>query len=149
MSDNMKFESRTGKLTCNPAEVFNFITNIRNFEQFVPEENIKNWQASEDNCSFQIPPFGTASVKIAEKIPCSMVEYWGDALKKNDFKLTVHISENEKKLADVRLHLTAELNPVLKMMAEGPIKSFLEKLISEMEKFNNWGSRLKEKIEEV
>ncbi len=134
----MVFESRTGKLTCTTSELFSFITNLRNFEQFIPDGNIKNWQASDDNCSFQIPPFGTASVRIMEKIPFSLVEYSGDALKKNDFKLSVHISENEKKRAEVRLILSADLNPVLKIMAVEPVKKFMEMLISEMEKFNKW-----------
>jgi hypothetical protein len=38
----------------------------------------------------------------------------------------------------VRLGLTAELNPFFKMMATDPIKSSLETLILEMEKFRNW-----------
>jgi hypothetical protein len=138
MSDNMEFESRTGKLTCTTSELFSFITSLRNFEQFIPDGNIKNWQASDDNCSFQIPPFGTATVRIMEKIPFSLVEYSGDALKKNDFKLSVHISENDKKRAEVKLILSADLNPVLKIMAVEPVKKFMEILISEMEKFNKW-----------
>jgi hypothetical protein len=138
MSDNLKFESRTGKLSCTVSEVFGFITDIRNFEQFIPAGNIKNWEASEDNCTFQVPPFGTASMRISGKTPYSLVEYEGDALKKNDFKLSVHISENESKLAEVRLYLSADLNPVLKMMASDPINRFIEMLVSEMEKFNNW-----------
>lgn len=141
MTDNSKFESRIVNLSCTPAEVFNFITDIRNFEQFIPEGNIKNWQASDDNCSFQVPPFGTASVRISERNPYSVVSYAGDALQKNDFELIVHISENMKKLADVSITLTAQLNPVLKMMAKGPIERFMETLVSEMEKFEKWNSK--------
>ena len=139
MSD-LKFESRTGKLKCTTTEVFNFITDIRNFEQFIPEGSIKNWQASAESSSFQVPPIGTASVSLTEKTPNSFVAYSGDALKKNDFKLLVHISENEIKLAEVKINLSVELNPFLKMMASGPIEKFLEKLISEMEKFEKWNT---------
>ena len=144
MTANSKFESRIGKLSCTTDKVFNFITDIRNFEQFIPAGNVKNWQASVDNCSFQVPPLGTASVRITEKNQYSSVAYTGDALQKNDFKLVVHILENEKNLADVRLILTAELNPVLKMMAADPIGRFLETLISEMEKFDKWNAVFKE-----
>jgi carbon monoxide dehydrogenase subunit G len=144
MTMNLQFESRTGKLSCTTAEVFGFITNIKNFEQFIPAGNIKNWQASADSCSFQVPPLGTVSVSLTEKIAYSFVAYSGDALQKNDFKLIVHISENEKKLAEVRLFLTAELNPFLKMMASGPIEKFLETMISEMEKFEKWNVISKE-----
>jgi carbon monoxide dehydrogenase subunit G len=138
MANSLNFESRTGKLSCTPADVFNFITDIRNFEQFIPTGNINNWQASSDSCSFQVPPIGKASVKLTEKNPFSFVAYSGDALQKNDFKLYVHIAEDERKLAEIRLNLTAELNTFLKMIASGPIGNLLEKLISEMEKFEKW-----------
>jgi carbon monoxide dehydrogenase subunit G len=138
MANSLNFESRTGKLSCTPADVFNFITDIRNFEQFIPQGSIKNWQSSSDSCSFQVPPIGKASVNMTEKKPYSFVAYSGDALQKNDFKLFVHITENERKLAEIRLNLTAELNPFLKMIASGPIENLLERLISEMEKFEKW-----------
>jgi len=144
MTVKSKFESRTGKLSCTTAEVFNFITDIRNFKQFIPEGNIKNWQASANSCSFQVPPIGTANVSLTEKNPNSFVSYSGDALRKNDFKLVVHIFENEKKLTEVRLNLSTDLNPFLKMMAAAPIERFLEKVISEMEKFEKWNILSKE-----
>jgi hypothetical protein len=141
MSDNLKFESRTGKLNCTAREFFDFITDIRNFEQFIPDGSIKNWQAYEERCSFQITPFGTANVKIKEKVANSLVQYSGDVLKDNEFELSVHISENDSNLAEVRLTLTADLNPFLKMMATEPVKRFMELLISEMEKFDKWKGR--------
>ena len=138
MANSLNFESRIGKLSCTPADIFNFITDIRNFEQFIPTGNINNWQASSDSCSFQVPPIGKASVNLTEKNPYSFVAYSGDALQKNDFKLYVHITVDERELAEIRLNLTAELNPFLKMVASGPIENLLEKLISEMEKFEKW-----------
>jgi carbon monoxide dehydrogenase subunit G len=144
MTDNSKFESRSGKLTCTITELFNFITDIKNFEQFIPEGNINNWQATSDDCRFQVPPLGSVTARITEKTPYSQVAYSGDALQKNDFNLVVHISENERKLAEVRLSLTADLNPFIKMMAAGPIEKFLEKLISEMEIFEKWNVKSRE-----
>jgi carbon monoxide dehydrogenase subunit G len=144
MTANSNFESRTGKLSCAPETVFNFITDIRNFEQFIPPGNIQNWQATAENCNFQVPPVGSATIRISEKTPFSSVIYSGDALQKNDFTLFVHISEDDKDLANVRLSLEADLNPFLKMMASGPIEKFLEMLISEMEKFEMWNNPSKE-----
>jgi carbon monoxide dehydrogenase subunit G len=138
MKDTSKFESRTGKLSCTTSELFNFITDIRNFEQFIPEGNIKNWEATAETCNFQVPPLGNATLRITERIPNSYVAFSGDALKKNDFDLFVHITESGTKLAEVRIILSADLNPVLRMMASGPIEKFLEKLILEMEKFEKW-----------
>jgi hypothetical protein len=64
--------------------------------------------------------------------------YIGDALKKNDFSLTLKISDNDKNQACVSVSLSANLNPMMKMMAAKPIVQFLERLIDEMESFRGW-----------
>ena len=138
MSNLSYFESRTGKLTCNAEEVFDFVTDIRNFEQFIPKGNINNWKADKESCSFSVSMLGTVSVRLAEKEKCNKVVFMGDALKKNDFSLTLDISDNLNKTADVKVKLSADLNPMMKMMATKPIGQFLEMLINEMENFRGW-----------
>lgn len=125
-------------MSCTGAEFFGFITDIRNLGQFIPEGSIKNWNATADSCSFGAPPLGTVKVRISEKMPFSLVSFSGDALQKNDFNLNIQIINNEIIPAEIRLILIANLNPVLKKMASGPIEKFLETLISEMEKFDKW-----------
>jgi carbon monoxide dehydrogenase subunit G len=144
MANNSIFESRTGRLSCTDAEFFGFITDIRNFGQFIPEGSIKNWHATADSSSFGVPPLSTVKVRITEKIPFSLVSFSGDALHENDFNLKVQINNNENKLAEINIILAADLNPVLKTMASKPIEKFLETLISEMEKFEKWNETFKE-----
>ena len=143
MKDDSIFSSRTGRLSCTDVEFFGFITDLRNLEQFIPEGSLKNWQATDDFCSFGAPPLGTVKVWISEKRPFSSVIFSGDVLNKNDVNLNIQINNMAK--AEVRLILTANFNPVLKMMASGPIEKFLETLISEMEKFDKWNDIFTEK----
>jgi carbon monoxide dehydrogenase subunit G len=138
MSNLSYFESRTGKLTCSAEEVFDFVSDIRNFEQFIPKGNINNWNAEKESCSFSVSMLGTVSVRLIEKEEYSKVVFMGDALNKNDFSLTLDISGNLNKTADVKVKLSADLNPMMKMMAIKPIGQFLEMLINEMENFRGW-----------
>lgn len=138
MSDISNFESRPGKLTCTAEEVFNFVTDIRNFEQFIPQGTINNWQAERESCSFSVSMLGTVNFRLAEKEMYNKVVFTGDALKENDFSLVLHISGNGEDRAEVSVSLNADLNPVLKMMAAKPIGQFLESLINEMERFRGW-----------
>lgn len=138
MSDTAHFESRTGRVKCSGSEVFGFVSDLRNFEQFVPAEAVKNWKAEAGSCSFDVPMPGTVSVRIAEKIPYSKVAYRGDALKKEDFLITLNISQHGENEAEVKVSLDADLNPMLKMIASKPINQFLDVLIVEMEKFTGW-----------
>jgi hypothetical protein len=138
MPDLSYFESRTGKLTCNAEDVFVFVTDIRNFGQFVPDGTITNWYAERESCSFSVSMLGTVTVRLAETERFNKVVFNGDALKKNDFSLTLDISGEVKDRAEVRITLNADLNPILKMMADKPIRQFLELLVNEMESFRGW-----------
>jgi len=137
------FESRIGSLSCTPEEVFKFVTDLQNFERFIPDGTITNWKASDDSCSFNVSMIGTISVRIADKEPCSRVNYMGDALKKNDFTLILFITQNPDGNADAMIKLDAELNPMLRMIANQPIIKFLELLVTEMEKFRGWKDLIK------
>jgi carbon monoxide dehydrogenase subunit G len=140
MPDKSEFKSRTGKLNYTPAEIFDFVTDIRNFRQFVPEGSIDDLQIEQDSCSFHISPLGKINFSLAEKKPHNKVVYKGTVLQSNDFSLVLDIMENSTGRAEVNLNLAAHLNPLLKMMAAKPIDNFLEKMIDEMEKFRGWKS---------
>lgn len=139
MSNISYFESKTGKLSCSAEEVYAFVTDIRNFEQFVTQGNIQNWIADKESCSFSVSMIGTVSIRLTEK-QNNRVIYVGDALKKNDFTLILNISGEGDERGEVKIELDAELNPMMKMMAAKPIAQFLEILINEMESFRGWGN---------
>ena len=138
MSDLSHYESRSGSLSCTSREVFDFVTDIRNFEQFIPAGTISNWQSGKDTCSFSVSMGGTVIIRIIEKEPYSKVIFKGDAFKENDFSLVLKITDSADDTAEVLVLLEAELNPMLKMVANKPIIQFLEILIREMENFKGW-----------
>ena len=138
MSNMTNYESRPGNLTGTAEEVYNFVTDIRNFERFIPKGVINNWNAEKESCSFGVSMLGTVTLRLAEKEKYTKVVYTGDALKENDFSLVLFISDKVKNQAQVKFTLSADLNPMMKMMAAKPISQFLEMLIKEMENFRSW-----------
>jgi len=138
MPEISKFESRTGNLKCTPTEIFDFVTDIRNFRQFVPDGTIEDLHIERESCTFRVSHVGNVSFNLSQKEPDKKVVYEGNVLHSNDFSLVLDIRENTGSKAVVNLKLSAHLNPLLKMMAAKPINSFLEKMIDEMEKFRGW-----------
>jgi hypothetical protein len=86
---------------------------------------------------------GTVTVRLAEKEKYDKVVFSGDALKKNDFLLTLNITDDVGDHAKVKILLRVELNPMMKAIAGKPIGQFLERLINEMEGFRDWESSIK------
>ena len=141
--DNLSyFKSRSGKVSCNAEELFSFVTDVRNFGRFAPKGTINDWKAEKESCSFSVSMIGTVIVRLAEKEKYSKVVFKGDALKKNDFSLSLNITDNSDKPADVIIRLSADLNPIMKMMAAKPIEQFLGMIINEMEAFREWNSTI-------
>lgn len=138
MSDLSNYESRTGKLTCKPEEVFDFVTDIRNFSQFVPAGSIEELEFGRESCSFNVPPLGNIKMDLSEKEPYNKVVYNGTAFTSNKFSLILSITEDFAGKAEVIVNLAASLNPLLKMIAAQYIDRFLGTLVDEMEKFRGW-----------
>jgi carbon monoxide dehydrogenase subunit G len=137
--DNLShFESRQGTMICSDEDLFNFVTDFRNFDQFVSAGPVNSWISDKEACSFRVSILGNVNMRLAEKEKHTRVLLSGNALDRHNFLLTVHITGIDSKSTEVRLSFDAELNPVLKMMASGTIAEFLEKLISEMENFRSW-----------
>ncbi len=138
MSNISDYKSRVGNLSCSPEELFYFITDIRNFERFIPGDSISNLTIGKDSCSFQVTMLGTVTIAITEKILHRKVIFTGNALHLNDFSIIMNISGMENNQTKANIMLLAEMNPLLKVVAEKPVKNFLETLISGMEKFEGW-----------
>ena len=138
MSGLSNFESRKGILNCTAEEVYRFVTDVRNFERFVPPKTVTNWSADKESCSFSVPMAGTVKVRLAGKEEYTKVVFNGDALKENDFTLSLVISDKDSSVTEVHVLLAADINPMIKMLASAPVNQFLEMLIKEMEGFHDW-----------
>jgi|WetSurMetagenome_2_1015567.scaffolds.fasta_scaffold00016_105 hypothetical protein len=138
MSDISTFESRTAIVNCTSEVLYKFLTDIRNFEWFIPKEKFSDIRIEKDSCSFNVSMMGKVDVRIHEKQEFSRVSFIGNALHVNEFSLDVKFNDAAGGKSETRLMVQAHLNPFLKMLAAEPINRFMEELISEMEKFNGW-----------
>lgn len=138
MSNISQFRSRTARLTCTGEEFFNFITDLRNFGQFIPAGSVSQWKADVSSCSFSMTPVGEVTLRITSSTPFSNVSFSGIVLVTTEFMLQVSIAADYNGKAEVKLIMESELNPMLKVMATGTIERFLETLVTGMENFKGW-----------
>jgi carbon monoxide dehydrogenase subunit G len=138
MGELSHFSSREAKLSCTDEEFYRFITDLRNFGKLVPGKSVEGWQADANSCRFSVNPMGEITLRIASKIPYSSVIFSGTVLVTTAFDLAVSVRTAENGKGAVKLRMDADLGPMLKMMASGPIERFLEMLVDEMENFRDW-----------
>jgi hypothetical protein len=138
MGEISTFESRIGRLECSPDEIFDFVADIRNFERFVPSDNRSTLVIDHDSCTVRVDMLGNVKIRISEKTRPEKVVFTGNAPQVNDFSVILDIFKSDSGKAETKITLLAELNPLLKMMAAGAARQFLETLVVEMEKFKDW-----------
>jgi carbon monoxide dehydrogenase subunit G len=134
------FESRAAKVSFRDEAIYRFVTDIRNFERFIPSESVKNWQATNDSCSFEIPYAGKTILKITQKKPCSEVNYTGNGFRNTEFLLKILIIKESENSTVVKVIVQTSLNPMLKLIAAKPLEQFIGRMITELENFDGWES---------
>jgi len=123
----MKLESQSKTLNKSAQDVFNFLTDIKNFEKLMPE-NISKFEVIDDKTFlFALKGMPEITLKLQEAIPVSKVVL-GAGGGKIDFSLTGDIREIDTNSSSLKLSFEGDFNPMMAMMIKGPISKFLETL---------------------
>ncbi len=126
-----KIESTERKINQSVDKIYNFLSNFNNFEDLMPEK-VSDWTSTEDSCYFSIMGIASLGMRIVEKEPNFRIKMVDDGKVPFKFDFMVNITEAEGN-SIVKLTFDAQLNPMLKMVAVGPLKDFLEKLLDHLE----------------
>jgi len=127
----MKLESPKVTLDKSAEETFNFLSDVKNFENLMPE-NISKFEVLEnDKFLFALKGMPEIILKKKEVIPHSKIVL-GAAGGKLDFALVANITEIEPNKTEVKLNFEGEFNAMMGMMIKGPISKFIETLVTNM-----------------
>lgn len=129
----MNLESPKVNLQKSPQEVFDFLSDIKNFEQLMPENINKFEVLDDDKFLFALKGMPEIVLKKKESIAPNKIVL-GAAGGKLDFSLTGDIQETGTNQSDVKLTFQGDFNPMMAMMIKGPISKFIETLVSNMSK---------------
>lgn len=131
-----KIESRIGKIEAKEEKIFQFLSDFNNFGDLIPQDKVKNWQASESNCRFTIDGIGDVGLKIIEKEPFNLIKFSGDGLANVDFNLWIQLKQMEENDTRIKITMKAALNPMLSMVAKKPLQEFVNILVDRLERHN-------------
>ncbi|HPF96947.1 MAG: SRPBCC family protein [Flavobacteriaceae bacterium] len=123
----MKLESQGNTIQKPAREVYDFLTNIKNFEKLMPENISKFEVIDETTFVFALKGMPEIPLKLQDSIPVSKV-ILGAGGGKIDFSLTGDITEIDETSSSVKLSFEGNFNPMMAMMIKGPITKFLETL---------------------
>ena len=128
----MKIESKTGKITHSDEKIYDFITNFNNFKNLVPADKVKNWESTDDQCSFELEGFGKTGLKVSEKEPYKLVKITSLETSPLNFLLWIQL----KKVADqdtrIKITIEPDLNAMMLVMVQSRLQQFVNMLVDQI-----------------
>jgi hypothetical protein len=124
----MKVESEKTIINKSSELVFDYISNCNNFGKVLPEQ-IKNWQSTEDQCSFEIEGMAKISLLVSEKNRPSKVVYTATADKPFGLEMVCDILFIDDQKCEVVASMNADIPPMIAMMAKKPLQNFADRLV--------------------
>jgi carbon monoxide dehydrogenase subunit G len=133
----VNFKSPEKSLMAPLARVYDFISDLNNFETLMPEQVI-NWKSSPEECSFDIKGMAHINLGISEKIPEKLVKISSREGTPIDFVLSCQIEGLENGDTRAFIELDAQLSTMLKLMASGPLQNLVNIMAGKLEdEFNS------------
>lgn len=123
------------KVSSSDEAVFNLLKDLRNYEVLFPQEKVKNWKATETDCSFLLKGMSTIEMEVKSVSEFNSVELksGSQAPFKFNIAITIEASKSEENLTALQLVFNADINAFLKMMVEKPLTAFFNKLVHSVE----------------
>lgn len=129
----MNLKSPKISLSKSAHEVFDFLSDVKNFEGLMPKNISKFERLEKDKFIFALAGMPEIILqKKSEEAPKSIV--LGAAGGKLDFTLKANITSIESHKSEVQLSFTGDFNPMMAMMIKGPISKFIETLVTNIPK---------------
>ena len=129
----MNLESPRVTVEKSAQELFDLLSNVRNFEKLMPENIAKFEVIGDDAFIFGLKGMPEIKLKMNERIAPNKIVL-GAASDKLPFTLAANIDEVSANSSGVQLAFEGEFNAMMAMMIKGPIGNFIDTLAGNMSK---------------
>jgi ribosome-associated toxin RatA of RatAB toxin-antitoxin module len=129
----MNLESPKVTVQKSAQELFDLLTDVRNFEKLMPDNIAKFEVIGEDAFIFGLKGMPEIKLKMKEKTAPNKIVL-GAASDKLPFTLVSNIDSISDSESAVQLIFDGEFNAMMAMMIKGPISKFIETLATNMTK---------------
>ncbi|WP_428228979.1 SRPBCC family protein [Flavobacterium sp.] len=129
----MNLESPKVTVQKSAQDLFDLLTDVKNFEKLMPDNIAKFEVIGEDAFIFGLKGMPEIKLKMKEKVAPNKIVL-GAASDKLPFTLVSNIESISDASSAVKLQFEGEFNAMMAMMIKGPISKFIETLATNMTK---------------
>lgn len=111
-------------------EIFNVLSDLNNLDLIrdkIPQDKIKDFTFDSDSCTITVDPVGKIKFNIIERTPNELIKFQAEQLPFG-LILNIDLKRNDNTETEMKIKLSADLNPFLKPMLSKPLQQGLEKI---------------------
>jgi len=127
----MNLESKKTIINKSQKEFFEFLSNLENFRQLMPE-NIEKFEVDGESFIFSLKGMPEIRLVVKEKQEFDKI-ILGAASSKLNFTLITEISEISENSCETQLLFEGDFNPMMAMMVKKPLQKFIDTLSEKAE----------------
>lgn len=126
-------ESKKVTVNATREEVFDYVKDLRNLYELLPQDNVSDWKGEETQCSFKV----TGGYKVGllhQKLESpSRIQLTSDEDSPIDFDLDIRLDDVEGGTEAVLIS-DLKVNAFMRMMVEKPLKNLFDYIANQLEK---------------
>lgn len=122
----MNLETKKTVINKSQKEFFEFLTDLNNFKQLMPE-NTDKFEVDGESFIFSLKGMPEIRLVIKEKQEFDKIVL-GAASSKLNFSLTALISQVTETSCETQLLFNGDFNPMMAMMVKSPLQKFIDTL---------------------
>jgi len=130
-----EIKSNEFKVSISASEVKEFLSDLNNIEQLMPEDKIKDWKSGDNTCSFTIKGLSGIGMKRDDSSEVNGVHLVSHGKNPFDFTLDIIIND-EGDSCSSQIVFDGNMNFMIQTMAKGPLTAL----------FNIMGEKLVERF---
>lgn len=127
----MKLETPSVTIFKSNKETFDFLTDLNNFEQLMPE-NKEKFEVDGDSFIFGLTGMPEIRLILKEKTPHTKIVL-GAASSKLDFSLSIDLKSVSENSTSAQLFFGGNFNPMMAMMVKKPLTNFINALSNNLQ----------------
>ncbi len=124
-------ESKKVEIAKPAQALYDFLQDMNNFQQLLPEGRISEWKSDGTSCSFKVQGAATIGLMLDGGTPPTLLKLKATERSPFPFTLDVHMEETSGTTTVWQI-FNADLNPFIKMMVEKPLTNLFDHIADRM-----------------
>lgn len=124
-------QSKSVRINRTAAELYQFLQDMNNFQELLPQDRISDWTSDGRSCSFKVQGAATIGLELDGGTPNTLVKMKSTDRAPFPFTLDVHLDEKDG-TTEAFQEFQGDINPFLKMMVERPLKNLFDHIADKM-----------------